>query len=66
MADALELGFDVLRGRHIAVLEMPEVELHAGIEAPFQRHLVDGDRALAAIHGGGEMIGRVEMRGVVG
>ena len=44
---------------------MPEVELHAGIEAPFQRHLVDGDGALAAVHGGGEMPGRIEMRGVM-
>ena len=42
-----------------------EVELHAGLEAPVERHLVDGDGALALVHRRMEMIGRVEMRAVV-
>jgi hypothetical protein len=42
MADALELGFDVGGGRHIAVGELPEIELHRRLQAPFERHLVDG------------------------
>ena len=45
---------------------MPEVELHARLKAPFQRHLVDGPGALAAVHGGMEVPGRIEMRAVVG
>ena len=45
-----------------AVGEMAEVEFYAGLEAPFERHLVDGDRALAVIHRGSEMPGCVEMR----
>jgi hypothetical protein len=45
---------------------MAEVELDPRLEAPFERHLVDGDRALAAIHGRGEMPGCVEVGGIVG
>ena len=41
MADALELRLDVGGGGDIAVGEMAEVELHAGLEAPVERHLVD-------------------------
>src|SRR5262249_57381963 len=41
-------------------------ELDGGLKTPFERYLVDGDRALAAIHGGGEMPRCVEVRGVVG
>jgi len=33
----------------MAVGQMAEVELEARLEAPFQRHLIDGDRALAAL-----------------
>src|ERR1700722_454703 len=45
---------------------MTEVEFHAGLQAPFQRHLVDGPRTLAAIHGGMKVPGRVEMGTVMG
>src|SRR3954451_17412338 len=45
---------------------LTEVELHAGLEAPVERHLVDRDRALAAVHRGSEVPGRVEVRAVVG
>ena len=65
MPDALELGLDVLGGRDVAVGKMPEVELDRRIEAPFQRHLVDRGGALAAVHGRGEMIRRVEMGAAV-
>src|SRR5215472_2208209 len=66
MPDALELGFDVARARHVTIREMTEVELDAGLEAPFERDFVDGDRALAAVHRGSEMPRRVEVGGVVG
>jgi hypothetical protein len=66
VADALKLGLHVGRTRHIAVGELAEVEFHAGLQAPVQRQLVDGDGALAVIHGGGEMIRRVEMGGAMG
>src|SRR5262249_15775712 len=52
MPDAPELGFDVARARHVTIREMTEVELDAGLEAPFERDFVDGDRALAAVHRG--------------
>jgi len=64
--DARELGFDVARGRDVAVGEMAEVELDAGCETPLQRHLVDGDGAFSVVHRGGEMPGGVEVRGAVG
>ena len=40
VTDALELGLHVARRRDIAIGQVAEVELHAGLEAPFQRHLV--------------------------
>ena len=45
---------------------MPEVEFDAGLQAPFQRHLVDGPGTLAAVHGRMEVPGRIEMRAVMG
>src|SRR5579871_1751643 len=48
MADALELGLHIARRHHIAVVKMPEVELHGRLVAPFERHLVDAHRGLAA------------------
>ena len=71
MADTLQLGLDVAGGRNIAVRQMPEVELHPWLEAPFQRHLIDGDRRAAtgnqrAVHGRMVMIGRVQMGAVMG
>jgi hypothetical protein len=45
---------------------MTKVELDAGLQTPVQRHFVDRDRALAAVHGGGEMPWCVEVSGVVG
>src|SRR6516225_3656787 len=53
MIDAFELGFDVARAGDITIGEMTEVELDGGLKAPFEWYLVDCDRALAAIHGGG-------------
>src|SRR6185503_2887444 len=61
VTDALEFSLDVLCGRDVAVRKMAEVELHAGLETPFKRHLVDGNGTLAVIHGGGEMPGCIEM-----
>jgi hypothetical protein len=46
VADARQLGLDIGGGDHVAVGEVAEVQLHPGLEAPVQRHLVDGDRAL--------------------
>ena len=47
MADAFELGLDVVRARHVTVREGAEIELHARLEAPFEGHLVDRDGALS-------------------
>src|SRR5665213_1160376 len=66
MIDAFELGLDVVGGDDIAIREMPEVQLDCRLEAPLQRHLVDGDGALAAIHGRRIVIRRIEMRAAVG
>ena len=70
VADALELGLDVGRGDHVAVGEVAEVELHAGLEAPFERHLVDRDRGLLLaqrlVHRRMEVVRRVQVRAVVG
>ena len=41
MADALKLRLDVGRLHDVAVGEMPEVEFHGRLIAPFERHLVD-------------------------
>jgi hypothetical protein len=61
--------FDVGRRDHVAVVEVAEVQLHGRLEAPFQRHLVDRDRALLlpqlAVHRGVEVVGRIEVRAVV-
>src|SRR3989441_6914689 len=66
VADALQLRLHVLRRHDVAVGPRAEVELHAGLKAPLERHLVDRDRALAAVHRRGEVIRRVEVRAVVG
>src|ERR1700722_181362 len=42
VADPLEFGFDIPGGCDITVGKMTEVELDAGLQAPFQRYLVDG------------------------
>src|SRR5215212_6073816 len=41
VTDALEFVFDILGGRHIAVGQMPEIQLHAWLQAPLQRHFID-------------------------
>ncbi|MGY3408270.1 hypothetical protein ACVWZV_004383 [Bradyrhizobium sp. GM5.1] len=41
MPDPPQLLLDVVGARHVAVGQMPEVELHAGLKTPFQRDLVD-------------------------
>src|ERR1700738_2946039 len=65
MLDAVELSLHVGGGYDIAVGKMPKVELDAGLQAPIERHLVDGDCTLAAVHGGSKMPGSIEMGGVV-
>src|SRR5262245_41843610 len=65
VADALEFGFDIFPSRNVAIGKMPEVELHAGLEAPVERNFVDGDCALAVVHGRRKVPGRIEMRRAV-
>ena len=65
MADALQFRFDIGGGGHVTVGEMTEVQFHARLEAPVERHFVDGDRALAVIHGGREVPRRIEMCGAM-
>jgi hypothetical protein len=71
VADAVEFGLHLGGRHHVAVGQMAEVELDAGLEAPFQRHLVDRDRGTCAarqtrILRGMEMPGRIQMGAVVG
>lgn len=66
MADPAELLFHIGRRHHVAVREMPEVELHRRLQAPLQRHLVDGYRPFAAVHRRCVVVGRVQMGAVVG
>ena len=66
MADARELGLDLGRAHDMAVGQMAEVELDAGAEEPVERHLVDGDHAVAVHVLRLEVIGRVHVRAVVG
>ena len=66
VADALQLRLDVGGGRDIAVGEMPEIELHPRLETPFERDFVDRPGALALVHRGMIVPGRIEMRAVVG
>ena len=42
MADSLELVFDIFCRRHIAIRQVPKIEFNARLQAPFQRHFVDG------------------------
>ena len=65
MADPGEFGLDVVGRHHIAVVEVTEVEFHRRLQAPLQRNLIDGDGPFAAVHRGGEVVGRVQMRAVV-
>jgi hypothetical protein len=49
---------------------MAEIELHRRLEAPFQRHLVDPPRRLAArhqrvVHGAEEVVWRIQMGAVM-
>ena len=54
--DAVQLLFDVGHGRHVAVREVPESSSRR-LQTPFQRHLVDGDGAPAAVHRRGVVVG---------
>ena len=44
---------------------MAKIQFDAGIIAPLQRHLINGDGALAAAHRGMVVIGGIKMRAVV-
>lgn len=66
IADAAQFRLDLGGGDHVTVREPAKVELDAGPETPVQRDFVDGEGALAAVHGRGEVIGGVEMGAVVG
>jgi len=65
MADALELGIDIFCSCNIAIGKMPEIELHARLEAPIERDLVDSDCSLAVVHGRSKVPGCIEMRRAV-
>jgi hypothetical protein len=49
----------------MAIRQMPEIELHAGLKAPVERHLVDGDGARATVHRGVVVPRGVHVRAVV-
>src|SRR5271167_930717 len=56
MTDAGEFPFDLGRARDVPVGQVPEIELDAGLKAPFERNFIDRDGALALVHGGGKMV----------
>ena len=66
MTDTGQFRLNVFRGCHIAVFKGAEIKLYAAPPAPFQRHLVDGDRPRAAIHGRVVVIGCIKMGAIVG
>ena len=71
MADAGQLGLDFLGLDDMAVGFGAEVQLHAGVEAPFQRHLVDPQGGPAAwsqrlVLAREIVVRRVHMRAVMG
>ena len=71
MADAFQFRLYIAGCGDIAVGQMPEIQLHAGLEAPFQRHFIDPPGWLPArfqgvVHGGEEVVRRVQMGTVMG
>ena len=62
LIDAVKLRLDILIRDHVAVGKVPEIELHAWLEAPIQRYLVNRKGSLSLIHRRRKMIGRIEMR----
>jgi len=66
VVDAGQLGLDIGLGDQIAVVEMPEVELHPGSHEPVQRHLVDPGHRVAILVDRVIMLGRIHMGAVMG
>ena len=66
MSNSSELSLNIFAGCHVAVVKTSEVQFHARLEAPIERHLINSDGPLAFVHGRGKMIGRVEVRSIVG
>jgi hypothetical protein len=68
VADARQFSLHIGRRHHVPIRKVPEVEFHAGLEAPFQRHVMNGDRRLllaARVHGAVEVIRRIQVGAVV-
>jgi len=65
MADTPEFGVHVAGGDDVSVGKVAEVQFYAGLEASLQRHLIDRDRTFAVVHGGREMIRRIEVGAVM-
>ena len=61
VTDPGKLRLDLGGGDHVPVGQVPEVELHPRPHAPLQRHLVDGDGALAPVHRRVVMPGRIHV-----
>ena len=66
MPDARQFRFHLGRGDDMTIGEVAEIELHARLKTPVERHFVDGDRPAPAVHGRGVMPGRVEMSAAMG
>src|SRR3981189_375191 len=56
MTNSAKLLLHFNRGDDMPIGKMPEIELHPGLKAPLKRYFIDGDRALALVHGRGEVI----------
>ncbi len=66
VADAAQFFLHLVRADDVAVRQRAEVELDAGAEEPVERHLVDGDHAVAVDVLRLEVIGRIHVGAVVG
>ena len=65
VVDARKGGLHLGRGDDMAIGHVAEIQLYPRANAPVQRDLVDGDGALAAVHRGVIVPGRIQMRAVV-
>src|SRR3954466_4847039 len=65
MSDACKLAGDILRGGHITIREMPEVELDAGPVEPVEREFINACSGLSTVHRGGVVPRGVDMCAVV-
>ena len=69
VTDPFQLGFDIISSDHIAVSKFGEVELHAGLKAPVQWHVMNCNRRFLMterfVHGAVKVVGRIQVRAIM-